>query len=161
MMVSTTQAGGRVFIGTGEGRKRFNVLSAEIELLAGKEQTGGASEAVESVFPAGRGVPLHYHEGSDETLYVLDGELTILTADEAIAAPARSFVNLLRGVVHGFENRSQGPVRALIMWSPPLGPGAETVFTTLATIPPGPPDMSKLVPLMQSMDMNLALPKEG
>jgi quercetin dioxygenase-like cupin family protein len=156
-----TDQGGRAFIGSADGNKSFIAMGVTLDLLAGKGQTGGMVEAVTGLFPPGTGVPLHYHERSDELLFLLEGELTLLTADEAVAAPTGTFVSLPRGVAHGFENRSQVPARTLILWTPSLGPGAEEVFTTLSNVPPGPPDMTKLVPLLQSLDMSPVPPKAG
>jgi quercetin dioxygenase-like cupin family protein len=160
-MDSTVSRADGVVVQTADHRTRFEVLGTDIQLLAGKDRTGGAIEAVESRFPPGKGVPLHYHKASSESVYVLDGEMTILSREDPVTAPTGAFVYLPEGVAHGFENRTQADVRVLIVWSPQLGPGAETVFTRLASLSPGPPEMSTVGPMLEAMDMHPAMPPAG
>jgi quercetin dioxygenase-like cupin family protein len=70
--------------------------------------------------PAGfPGPPPHIHHGFDEAIYVLDGELRVVTGrDGPRAAPAGSLVLAARGTRHTFANPSNRPVRVLGLWSP-------------------------------------------
>ena len=71
------------------------------------------------------GPPLHIHDTHDEAFYIVDGELTMWVGDETIAAPAGTFVFVPSGTVHGFANRSAGPVTFVFMHLPG---GYETIF---------------------------------
>jgi quercetin dioxygenase-like cupin family protein len=52
----------------------------------------------------GRGAapPLHIHRDADETIYVIEGELTVFVGDERIEVRAGDFVFGPRGVPHAF-----------------------------------------------------------
>lgn len=63
-------------------------------------------------------VPLHAHRDEDELFYVIEGEITLISASgEAIAGPG-SFVHLPRGIAHGFANRSDTPAHMLVVTTP-------------------------------------------
>ncbi len=69
--------------------------------------------------PPGYGVPPHIHASDDEMFYIVEGELTLTgRADGDVRVPAGSFVQLPRGVPHGFRNDTQEPARVLVILSP-------------------------------------------
>jgi mannose-6-phosphate isomerase-like protein (cupin superfamily) len=61
--------------------------------------------------------PLHVHHHEDEAWYVLDGHLTVFVGDEALDAPAGTFVFAPRGLPHCFTVDVE-PTRALALVSP-------------------------------------------
>ena len=66
------------------------------------EQTDGRLIQVHSKDPRGTAPPLHMHHGADETLYVIDGELTIFVGDERISVGPGEFVFVPMGTRHAF-----------------------------------------------------------
>jgi uncharacterized cupin superfamily protein len=66
--------------------------------------------------PPGRGMHFHYHLQREELLVVLEGTVALRTADGWEDVPEgeiRAFPRGERGV-HGYENRTEGPVRLLM-----------------------------------------------
>jgi|HubBroStandDraft_6_1064221.scaffolds.fasta_scaffold36531_2 mannose-6-phosphate isomerase-like protein (cupin superfamily) len=85
-----------------------------LALKAGATQTAGAVSVYEGVVPARTaGPPLHVHDGTDEALYILEGEVTIRLGQQTIRAGADSFVWMPRGVPHTFANLGGVPARML------------------------------------------------
>ena len=68
--------------------------------------------------PAGFAPPPHIHQGSDEALLVLDGELAGFCGEQEWRAAAGSLVYMPHGVPHGFTVSETGPGRILVIVSP-------------------------------------------
>jgi uncharacterized cupin superfamily protein len=64
------------------------------------------------------GPPLHTHELWDEGFYVLEGEVTIQTADDVVTATPGMFAFAPRGVAHTFSNRTNTDARILVLFTP-------------------------------------------
>jgi quercetin dioxygenase-like cupin family protein len=62
--------------------------------------------------------PLHRHSREDEISYVIDGEMTVLAADELSTVPAGDTVVKGRNVWHTFWNDSDEPLRFLEIIAP-------------------------------------------
>jgi len=93
-------------------------------IKVGETEAGGAYALHENSAPGGfGGVPLHIHREAEEAFYVLEGEMTVYTETEAIAAPSGTFVLIPRGTVHSVANLGEGPVRWLTLFSPAAGAG--------------------------------------
>lgn len=95
--------------------------------------------------PAGfAGPPPHVHHGFDEAIYVLSGDLTMVTGTNPPApAPTGTLIFAPRGTRHTFANPGDEPARVLGLWSP----GSALTFMTDigAAIPEsGPPDPAVL-----------------
>jgi len=89
---------------------------------------------------------VHYRE--DESLWVLEGELTMRCGDRTFQAGPGSFVFLPRGVPHTFVVDSSTPARMLTLLTPG---GGEGVFIEggrpaegPGLPPPAAPDIEKL-----------------
>ena len=83
-------------------------------------QTGGRFALEEfSLAPASPGPLPHVHFSHDEYFYVLDGELTIATADgESVLGPG-DVAAAVRGSVHGYRNaHPEHHLRALTLYTP-------------------------------------------
>jgi len=93
------------------------------------EQTGGRFSLTEVLFPRGAAPPLHSHP-QDETLIVLDGELTAWLVEPELAGeptawvercarprPAGSTVFAPAGIAHSFRVESD-TARALVLSTP-------------------------------------------
>jgi quercetin dioxygenase-like cupin family protein len=84
-------------------------------LKASATQTDGSFEVIEYVGPAAP--PPHIHRMREEAFYILEGSFTfVLGEDDAVEAPAGSFIFVPRGTRHGFTVQQGG--RALLLVSP-------------------------------------------
>lgn len=105
----------------------LDVLGAEMNVRS----TGRPGEMffAEHPVPAGYEVPLHVHRDEDELFYILEGEITLRSAESECVAAAGSFVHLPRGIAHGFANRTARPARMLVVAS--ADGGALPAFTEI------------------------------
>lgn len=72
------------------------------------ERTGGAFSVVEQTAARGAATPWHVHPDDDETLYVVDGELTFHVEDaEPFSVVAGSTVHVPGGAKHAFRVESE------------------------------------------------------
>lgn len=81
--------------------------------ITGKSaETGGEISRVEIVLEGAQsGPPKHVHQQQREIYTVEEGELTVSLDGESRVVRAGESVEIHPGVVHGFDNRSDQPVR--------------------------------------------------
>lgn len=82
------------------------------------EETGGRFCLVEFLQPPGEWTPLHVHRDSDQTQYVLEGELTVYLPGRSHVLGPGECVNTPRGVPHTEQVTSPGPARLLDVNAP-------------------------------------------
>jgi 5-methylphenazine-1-carboxylate 1-monooxygenase len=82
------------------------------------KQVTERSFAWHATFPPETFVPPHIHPTQDEYVYVLEGELTLVTGDSDNAARPGDLVRLPMGTPHGLFNRSGGTVVCLFWVTP-------------------------------------------
>jgi quercetin dioxygenase-like cupin family protein len=80
-----------------------------IEVLATREQIGGAFGGWRYEIEPESGPPSHIHRGEDECFYVLSGEFHFQLGDRMLPAPAGSFVFIPHGTVHIYQNTGFKP----------------------------------------------------
>ena len=149
----TSPGGGQGFISlAGEG-KSGEALGVRFVFKALGEQTGGRLETIEMGFPPGVQLPTHVHRQFDEAIYVLEGELAVRVGDRTVTARAGSFAFVPRGTVHHIENGGTSPAK-ILLWEAPA-PGIDKLLEELNQLPPGPPDMDKLLPVLLKYDIEL------
>lgn len=100
------------------------------------EQTQGSLEQVLVRESRGAAVPLHVHHHSDESFYIIDGEVTAYVADERLDAKTGDYVLLPRAVPHCWVVTSER-IEMLITCSPagqegPEGSGMTGFFREVA-----------------------------
>ena len=101
------------------GGERHAMGASEVVIKATGEDTGGAFFVAEIVLEAGfPGPPRHFHERLHETIYVLEGELTMTLGDEVTVLAPGAFASIPPGVVHTFRNDTAQPVRGLNVNAP-------------------------------------------
>ena len=106
---------GPIVVGPGEGQA---VSPAGPVIKAPSELSGGAFTVVEARLPPGAsGPPMHLHRSHDESLYVVEGTLTLLTTGHEVELGAGGYVFLPRGTAHTATNRGDVPVRYLAIAS--------------------------------------------
>ena len=72
-------------------------------VLADGRDTGGRFSLMEQLLPQGSGPGPHKHTWSDETFYMLDGQITLLVGDEIRTARKGDFVMVPRDTRHAFR----------------------------------------------------------
>jgi mannose-6-phosphate isomerase-like protein (cupin superfamily) len=118
------QPGGSVHVPASGGVTTwFNGDIYGVKLRA--EQTGGMIGLVEATVPPGGGPAPHVHAGTDETFYLVHGELEFLDGDRTFAAGAGDVVHIPRGTTHRFFNPGLHPAKMLFLYTPG---GAESLF---------------------------------
>jgi quercetin dioxygenase-like cupin family protein len=85
------------------------------------EDTDGAFFLFEDALSEGKTTPLHRHSDSDETIYVLAGEILVNVdgLESRVGTGGMSFVP--RGVAHAFLVVSDGGARLLTLKTPGIG----------------------------------------
>jgi quercetin dioxygenase-like cupin family protein len=73
-----------------------------LTMKATAEETDGAFMLFEDHMPQGKTTPLHAHEGEDETLYVLEGEIVVHVDGQNHRLGPRGIAVAPRGVPHAF-----------------------------------------------------------
>jgi quercetin dioxygenase-like cupin family protein len=146
--------GGITYHGTGNN---FNLLGHSITTVFSKGATGGAYYVFEVVTPPGLGLPMHVHDLEDELIYVVEGEFEILLGEDQFVANAGDSIFFPRGVQHAFRNASSKAATAIFTVSP--GASFEVFFEKLAALPPGPPDMQRIIDIFAQHGMEVLLPQ--
>jgi quercetin dioxygenase-like cupin family protein len=76
-------------------------------VLAEAKDTGGRFSMMQELLPKGSGPGPHKHTWSDETFYMLDGEITFLIGDEIKTARTGDFMMVPRNTRHAFRVDSE------------------------------------------------------
>jgi quercetin dioxygenase-like cupin family protein len=116
----------------------------ELEFLQSKEGTDGSLDLFAMTLQPNARMPVpHHHESWDETVYRLAGTSTwrVDGKDTEVTPGAAIFIK--RGVVHGFDNRSDAPAKCLCVLTPGvLGPAYFREVAALVAA--GAPDPARL-----------------
>lgn len=111
------------------------------------------------VQPAIRMPAPHFHRDFDETVYGLEGTVTF-TVDgrEVLIGPGGSCF-IPRGIVHGFENKTDGKIRFLAIANP--GVFGPAYFREVAAVvnAGGPPNMQKLFAVLRKHGLVPVMPQ--
>ena len=134
----------------------LDVVGEKITVLASSAQTGGY-EIFRQVGGEGSGPPPHFHDW-DESFYVVKGEIAFgIGAEELVAGPG-TLVHLPAGTTHWFRFGAGGGE----MISMTSREGASHLFANIdREVPPGPPDIEKLVRVAGENGVTIALPGNG
>ena len=120
-----------------------------IKFCLDEQDTNGKLTMFEVTVEPGTRMPApHYHKDFDETIYGLEGVCSYTIDGKPVEIGPGNFHFIPRGVVHGFENKTNGCIKFLCMINPGIfGP---SYFKDIATIlgAGGPPDMAKLMAVM-------------
>ena len=127
MNTSTTPA--TIVRAKGEGDSRWFYGGGIHAWKAHPQETNGAFHFLEFTSPAGKVTPLHIHPDSDESFYVLEGEIVVHVDGVDHRVSQGGFVMAPRGVPHAFITTSE--VR-LLSWHTP---GADDGFYLDASKP--------------------------
>ena len=101
-----------IVVAPGQGHRVGNV-----EFLARTADTPRFTFGIIEI-AAGRVLEEHVHAEEDDAFYIVEGEMTFFFGtDEALAGPG-TFVLVPPGVLHGFRNDGEIPVRMLNIHAP-------------------------------------------
>lgn len=146
MQHAVESIGKSVVLGPGEGQV-IKALGLTMTIRATGADTNGAYVAFEFVLSPGQEVPSHIHP-VEESIYVLEGEITTRIGDRSDRMPAGSFCLIQRGMVHAQANEGTAPAKLLLILSPSSIEG-------LLYEMDGRPD-SEIVDVMKKYGMELA-----
>ena len=139
--------------------KIISVGQIGIRFLLEPAQTNGSVAMFEFTVPVGAKVPLpHYHKLYDETIYGVEGVLTLTVEGKTVDIGPGESCFIPRGAVHGFNNLTQTDAKALAVITPALlGPD---FFQEAAAIvnAGGPPDLEKLKAVLAKHGLVAVMP---
>jgi len=119
-----------------------------INFLKESADTNGTLAMFEFTVPVGARVPLpHSHSHFDETIYGVEGLLTLTVAGTTIELAPGASCFIPRGAIHGFQNLHQSNAKALAVVTPALI-GPDFFRAMAAVVNAGRPDPEKLRTLM-------------
>jgi quercetin dioxygenase-like cupin family protein len=104
-----------------------------------------------------KGPPLHVHRDQDDTLYVLDGVLTVQVRDELFELGPGDFATVPPGIPHTFDNvhKDQKPVKVCNVMTPG---GLDAQFRDMAALAG---DAAKVAELREKYGTSLVGPTLG
>jgi len=135
--------------GTGE---EIRIGQLAIRFLVEGTASGGSVAVFEMDVPVGAKVPAaHSHDGYEETIYGIEGVLTLTVDGRKIDVGPRDALCVPRGVVHRFDNPHSAAARVLAIVSPGvLGPDYfREVAAVAKAAAGGPPDPAALAEVMR------------
>ena len=109
----------RTYVPPGEGPAYWVGNTEFVTLKLTGSETSGAFAVVELVAMPGAEPPPHIHHRTDETYYLLEGELAVLDGKRTYTATAGAIVHLPKGTLHAWRNATTQPARALLLITRP------------------------------------------
>lgn len=123
---------------------------------------GGAFGLVEMQLGPGHSPPMHIHHAEDESLWLLEGRLTVQCGDETFIAEPGSFIFTPRGVPHTFKVEGTTLPRLLVLFVPGGGEGffvdAGRPATAEGLPPPAAPDLERIMAMMARYKQEIVRP---
>ncbi len=102
------------------GDKKFVLAGIVMKRLLSGTQTAGQFCLLENMSGGNTRTPIHVHARDDETISVIDGELTVMIDGQPRRlTPGQSFF-LPRGIAHQLVNTSGNPCRYILIGTPAL-----------------------------------------
>jgi quercetin dioxygenase-like cupin family protein len=133
-------------------REEIRIGQLLIRFLVEGEASGGSTAVFEFEVPAGAKVPAaHSHDGYEETIYGLEGVLTLTIDGVPTELGPGDAVCIRRGVVHRFDNTHDVDAKALAVVTPGiLGPDYfREVAAVVEAAAGGPPDLAEIAQVMR------------
>ena len=142
-------------------KEAIRVGDVTIDFLVDAGDSGASVTVFECGVPASAKVPVpHSHDGFEETIYGLVGELTFTIDGHEHLIGTGDSVCIRRGQVHGFDNRGSVDGKFLAIATPGVfGPAYfREIGEVLAAAAGGPPDRIALAEVMQRHGLTPAQP---
>jgi quercetin dioxygenase-like cupin family protein len=100
--------------------KEFVLAGIVMKRLLSGEQTSGQFCLFENKSGGNTRTPIHVHARDDETLYIIEGELTAVLDGRARRLTAGESIFLPRGIPHQLVNVSGTPAKYILVGTPAL-----------------------------------------
>jgi quercetin dioxygenase-like cupin family protein len=154
------QQGAELRVNPAEETIRLGPLA--VRFLVTGEESGGTIAVFELMVPGAQRLmaPAHSHDHYEETIYGMEGVLTLTVDGRQIDVGPGQTLCIQRGAVHRFDNNANVDVKALCMITPAaIGPqyfreAAEVVKAAAG----GPPDRAKIMEIMLRHGLTPAAP---
>lgn len=151
----------------GLGQRAYRIIQSIITFKALSQDTDGAYTLFEArTLPQG-GTPLHIQHREEEACYILEGSYTFQLGEQTLELGPGEFILVPRGMPHTFTNTGSGPARMLVINSPGglheqfFAEIGEPIADPLAPLlPPGPPDVDRIVRAGQKYGIEILLPEQ-
>ncbi|MGB7664989.1 MAG: cupin domain-containing protein [Nitrososphaeraceae archaeon] len=102
------------------------VVGDTYRIVIGSEQTRGVYALIDMLIPPKGGPGPHSHATFQETFYIMDGEIKLITKEKVFTATKGSYVNIpFNGPVHRFTNEINEKAHILCFITPA---GMEKMF---------------------------------
>jgi quercetin dioxygenase-like cupin family protein len=142
-------------------RQAIGVGPMEIRFLVEGSDSGGSVSVFECDVPANTIMAApHSHDAFEETIYGLEGHTTwTIDGQETDLGPGEALC-ILRGSIHGFENRGRVGAKYLAIATPGVfGPTYfQEIGAVLAAAAGGPPDRAAIAEVMRRHGLTPAGP---
>jgi quercetin dioxygenase-like cupin family protein len=143
-----------------DSKRVIGVGAMKIRFLVEGSDSGGSVTVFECEVPAGTIMAApHSHDGFEETIYGLDGHTTwMIDGHESELGPGEA-ICILRGSIHGFENRGGVDAKFLAVGTPGVFGSAyfEEVGAVLAAAAGGAPDRAAIADVMRRHGLTPAM----
>jgi quercetin dioxygenase-like cupin family protein len=106
--------------GSDTNSKEFVLAGVVMKRLLSGEQTAGQFCLFENKSDGNTRTPVHVHAKDDETVYVIEGELTAVIDGEPRRLIAGESIFLRHGIPHQLMNISGNPAKYILIGSPAL-----------------------------------------
>jgi len=137
-------------------REEIRMGQLAVRFLVEGKDSGGSVAIFELDVPAGAKVPIaHSHDAYEETIYGIDGVLTLTLEGRTTEVGPGEALCIPRGAVHRFDNLHSTTSRTLAIVSPGvLGPDyfheiAVVAKAAATAVPPGPPNPAAIAEVMR------------
>ena len=100
--------------------REFVLAGIDMKCLLTGEQTAGQFCLLENKSGGNTRTPIHVHANDDETVYVIEGELTAVIDGRPRRLAAGESIFLPRGIPHQLVNMSGNPNRYILIGTPAL-----------------------------------------
>ena len=98
--------------------KEFVLAGIVMKCLLSGEQTAGQFCLFENKSDGNTKTPIHVHTRDDETVYVIEGELTAVLDSQPRRLTSGESIFLPRGIPHQLTNMSGNPCRYILIGTP-------------------------------------------
>jgi len=131
----------------------MEVIGTHITVLAANTKTGGYEITLQEG-GEGMGPPPHKHDW-DESFYILRGKVLFTCKGESVLCSTGTLVHIPANTVHSFQYGAGG---ASMLEMTSAGGRATQMFESLSReIPPGPPDVEKVVSVLADNGVSVVL----
>lgn len=100
--------------------KEFVLAGIVMKRLLSGDQTAGQFCLLENRSGGNTKTPIHVHADDDETIYIIEGEMTAVIDGESRRLSAGESVFLPRGIPHQLMNTTGHPARYILIGTPAL-----------------------------------------